>query len=158
MLGDGAEVETWAVESAQAPPVAETLVGGHGSPLHAFSESSLAQDRGKTPDGAVTARVRAGAAAMESVQVAAEAMAADLVPDQEAIAATADAAPHPRRLVDWSKRFLYEQLLLSHAVRAPRLCICSSDDDAPGWFVTDGPCSNYRQLSWCAAACVQPVV
>ena len=85
-LGDGEEVEPWTVESAQAPPVAETLIGGHGSPLHAFSESSLGQEAiaaqggggsGGGGDGAVITRVRSAAtAAAARVRAAEERIAA----------------------------------------------------------------------------------
>mmetsp|Transcript_36077 Transcript_36077/g.57988 ORF Transcript_36077/g.57988 Transcript_36077/m.57988 type:complete len:682 (+) Transcript_36077:217-2262(+) len=73
VLGDGAELAPWVVESAQAPPVAEPLVGGHGSPLHAFSESNVTQVEGSgSSDAAAAARVRASATLMAARVRAAE--------------------------------------------------------------------------------------
>lgn len=84
-LGGGAEVEPWTVESARAPPIAEPLLGGHGSPLHAFSESSLKQDGGEGGvgiDDSSARKMRSGATLMATRLRAAEAKIAAMELDK----------------------------------------------------------------------------
>ena len=84
-LGEGAELETWAVELARGPPCAANLQSGGGdgrgggSPLHAFAATSLgAAGPCRSDDGGKGALVRASAAALASrmaeVEVLVEAM------------------------------------------------------------------------------------
>ena len=72
-LGEGAELETWAVELARGPPCAANLLSGGGdgrgggSPLHAFAATSLgAAGPCRSDDGGKGALVRASAAALAS--------------------------------------------------------------------------------------------
>ena len=80
-LGEGAELETWAVELARGPPCAANLQSGGGdgrgggSPLHAFAATSLgAAGPCRSDDGGKGALVRASAAALASRMAEVEAL------------------------------------------------------------------------------------
>ena len=84
-LGEGAELEAWAVELARGPPCAANLLcgggdgRGGGSPLHAFAATSLgAAGPCRSDDGGKGDVVRAAAAALAERVAATEARVAAL--------------------------------------------------------------------------------
>lgn len=84
-LGEGAELEAWAVELARGPPCAANLRSGGGdgrgggSPLHAFAATSLgAAGPCRSDDGGKGDVVRAAAAALAERVAATEARVAAL--------------------------------------------------------------------------------
>lgn len=80
MLGEGEELEPWAVELAKGPPSAEPLES-KGSPLHAFSATSLGEGE-RTKDGVLNDETNAA-----KVRVAAKHLALRVRTVEDAIGA-----------------------------------------------------------------------
>ena len=119
VLGDGAELETWALDLARGPPCASPLTRpGGGSPLHAFAATSLGMDGPtRVDDQGSVEKVRAAAerlaARVRAVEDRVEAMRLDraweMKPllDGRAVMQTANVKGGPvmkaftERLIDW---------------------------------------------------------
>ena len=119
VLGDGAELETWALDLARGPPCASPLTRpGGGSPLHAFAATSLGMDGPtRVDDQGSVEKVRAAAerlaARVRAVEDRVEAMRLDraweMKPllDGRAVMRTANVKGGPvmkaftERLIDW---------------------------------------------------------
>ena len=98
MLGEGDELEPWAVELAKGPPSAEPLAESKGSPLHAFSATSLGEGE-RTKDGVLSDEADAA-----KVRVSAKKLSARVRDVEDAIAAmNLDGVWNMRPILDGGK-------------------------------------------------------